>query len=131
MRTSAQRIGDAAEGLVEEHLRAAGWSILGRQVRVGRQELDLVAIDPGPPGRLVAVEVRARGRRDFGHPEDTVDHRKRARLRLAATELAARGHLGDGSRLPAMRVAVDLIVVEPSVDAGGRPRLRHHRDVLA
>ena len=66
MRTPAQRAGDAAEALAERRLEAAGWTILGRHVRVSRAEIDIVAVDPGPPPALVAVEVRWRARRDYG-----------------------------------------------------------------
>jgi hypothetical protein len=55
--TAAQRIGDAGEALIASRLEGAGWTILARNVRVGRDELDLVAIDPGPPRALVVVEV--------------------------------------------------------------------------
>src|SRR3972149_1307137 len=49
VRTGSQLAGDAAERLVAERLRAAGWTILGLNVHVGRAELDIVAIDPAPP----------------------------------------------------------------------------------
>ena len=81
VRTDAQRSGDGAERLVADRLTAAGWSMLARNVHVGRYELDLVAVDPGPPRTLVAVEVRWRAARAFGLPEETVDHRKRSRVR--------------------------------------------------
>ncbi|MBA2701467.1 MAG: YraN family protein, partial [Chloroflexi bacterium] len=83
-RTGAQLSGDAAEELVAARLAADGWTILGRNVHVGRYELDLVAVDPGPPPALVVVEVRARRTRDFGLAEETVDHRKRVRVHQAA-----------------------------------------------
>ncbi|HEY8800297.1 MAG TPA: YraN family protein, partial [Candidatus Limnocylindrales bacterium] len=60
LRTAAQRTGDATEDLVADRLIGAGWTILGRNVRVGRGELDIVAIDRGPPPELVIVEVRWR-----------------------------------------------------------------------
>ena len=69
-RTRSQRTGDAAERLVADRLEAAGWTILGRNLRLSREELDLVAVDPGPPGALVLIEVRSRGTREFGLPED-------------------------------------------------------------
>jgi len=69
MRTAAQRAGDDAEALAAAHLRTLGWRVLARQVRVGRAELDLLAIDPGPPPALVVVEVRWRSRREFGLAE--------------------------------------------------------------
>jgi putative endonuclease len=119
VRTPAQRLGDAAEAHVADRLAFAGWQILAHQLRVGRAEIDLVAVDPGPPRTLVFIEVRWRARRDFGLPEETVDHAKRARLHAAAYALV------DGSRpgpkLPRLPVRFDLVVVEP----GGV--IRHHR----
>ena len=129
MRTRAQRAGDAAEAEVAGRLAAAGWRVLGRNVRVGRSELDLVAVDPGPPPRLVIVEVRWRRRADFGLPEETVDHRKRAHLRTGLARLVAVGRIAGGPVLPRLPPAVDLVVVEPG-DDGGPPRIRHHRDIL-
>jgi putative endonuclease len=123
-RTSAQRAGDAAEALVAERLEAAGWSVLARNVHVGRFEIDLVAVDPGPPPALVVIEVRWRGDRGFGLPEETVDHRKRVRVRAAAYGLLDRGSLPDGRPLPRLPLRFDLVVLEP----GGR--LRHHRHAL-
>jgi putative endonuclease len=124
MRTPAQRLGDAAEHLVAERLVAAGWSILARNVHVGRHELDLIAVDPGPPPALVAVEVRWRADRRFGLPEETVDVRKRSRVRAAAYGLLDRGALPDGSPLPHLPLRFDLIVVEPG------DRVRHHRHAM-
>jgi putative endonuclease len=119
-RTDAQRAGDAAEDLVAARLEAAGWRILGRNVHVGRRELDLVAVDPGPPAMLVIVEVRWRRSRDFGLPEETVDHRKRTRIHQAAYALLER------EDLPHLPLRFDLVVVEPGPE-GGEPRVRHHR----
>ncbi len=135
-RTSAQQLGDAAEDLVAAHLATLGWSILGRQVRVGRHEVDLVAVDRGPPAELVVVEVRWRSRRDFGHGEETFDWRKRRHLHQALFALQEAGRLPGGRVLPRLPGRVDLVVVEPpAAGAGGvpgtagpaPPRLRHHR----
>jgi putative endonuclease len=118
-RTDAQRAGDAAEGIVAARLQAAGWTVLGRNVHVGRAELDVVAVDPGPPRSLVIVEVRWRRRRDFGLAEETVDVRKRLRIHRAAYALLERGGF------PHLPLRFDLVVVEPG--DGGEPRIRHHR----
>jgi putative endonuclease len=123
-RTLAQQAGDAAEALVAARLVAAGWSVLARNVHVGRHEIDLVALDPGPPATLVIVEVRWRADRAFGLPEETVDHRKRGRVRAAAYGLLERGALPDGSTVPRLPLRFDLVVVEP---AG---RIRHHRHAM-
>ena len=124
MRTDAQRAGDDAEGRAGKFLAAAGWSILGRNVHVGRFELDLVAVDPGPPPALVVVEVRWRAGRAFGLPEETVDGLKRLRIRAAAYGLLERGVLPDGSPLPNLPLRFDLVVLEPG------DRIRHHRHAL-
>jgi putative endonuclease len=121
MRTAAQRTGDAAETHVAQHLTDLGWRILGTRVRVGRAELDIVAVDPGPPAAIVIVEVRARGRRDYGLPEETIDWRKRARLHRAGFALRQIGSLPNGSGVPGLPLRFDLIVVEPG------DRLRHYR----
>ena len=125
-RTAAQQAGDTAESLVLVRLLETGWTVLARNVHVGRHELDLVAVDPGPPATLVIVEVRWRASRGFGLPEETVDHRKRRHVRMATYGLRDRGVLPDGSPLPRLAVRFDLVVVEPGT-RGGDPTMRHHR----
>lgn len=126
MRTAAQDIGDEAESLVARRLAASGWTILGRNIRVGRAEIDILAVDRGgaawPGPTLVAVEVRWRRRRDFGLPEETVDRAKLARIRVAALSLREGAGL-TGLAVPRLPLRVDLVAVEP----GGR--IRHHRAV--
>jgi len=128
-RTLAQRAGDAAEDHVAARLSARGWRILGRRVRAGRSELDLVAVDPGPPRTLVIVEVRWRRRRDFGLPEETVDHRKLAHLRAGVGRLLEAGRLPDGTVLPDLPIRLDLVVLEPPSPPGGPAQVRHHRGI--
>jgi putative endonuclease len=125
-RTAAQLAGDAAETLVLARLVDAGWTVLARNVHVGRHELDLVAVDPGPPAALVIVEVRWRRSRVFGLAEETVDHRKRARVRQAAFGMLDRGVMPDGARIPRLPLRFDLIVVEPA-ELAREVRIRHHR----
>lgn len=128
MRTDAQSTGDDTESAVAAELAGTGWTILARNVRVGRGELDIVAVDPGPPSALVIVEVRWRRSRAFGLAEETLDHRKRAHLRAAIGRLLEDG-LPGGRRLPSLPFRVDLVVVEPAIDAAGSPRTRHHRAI--
>jgi putative endonuclease len=130
LRTPAQHLGDAAESSVAEHLMAAGWTILGRNLRFGRNEVDLLAVDPGPPATLVVVEVRWRASRSYGVAEETFDWRKRGHLRAAVGKLLESNTLPDGRPLPRLSIRIDLIVVEPG-EAAGAPRIRHHRDALA
>jgi putative endonuclease len=125
--TPAQLAGDAAEELVAARLAATGWTILARNVRLGRDELDIVAVDPGPPRELVVVEVRRRSRRDFGLPEETLDHRKRRALRRGIAALLDGGRLPDGAPLPVLPLRVDLVALDG--DGDGPPSVRHHRAI--
>jgi putative endonuclease len=128
MRTDAQTAGDDAESAVATDLVGRGWSILARNVRVGRGELDLVAVDPGPPAELVIVEVRWRRSRAFGLADESLDHRKRTHLRTSIARLLEDG-LPEHESLPRLPIRVDLVVVEPAVSAGDPPRIRHHRAI--
>jgi putative endonuclease len=130
VRTSRQLSGDAAESTIADYLAARGWTVLARNVRVGRGELDIVAVDHGPPAMLVAVEVRWRARRDFGLAEETFDWRKRRRVREAAFGLLDRGRLPDGRALPRLPIRFDLVVVEPARGLAQGPAIRHHRHAL-
>ncbi len=125
--TGRIRRGAAAERLVACGLERLGWTILGRNVRVGHGELDLIAVDPGPPRALVVVEVRWRARRDFGLAEETLDRRKRGALRRATGRLLAGGMLSDGTPLPALPLRIDVVAVDRGPDR--RVVVRHHRGV--
>lgn len=125
--TKAQRIGDEGEALVAARLVAAGWTVLARNLRLGRDELDLVATDPGPPPALVVVEVRRRGRRDYGLAEETLDWRKRSALRRAVGALLEAGALPDGRPLPSLPVRVDFVALDVAAD--GSDSVRHHRGI--
>jgi putative endonuclease len=120
VKTARQIRGAAAEQNAVAYLTGLGWPIVGRNVRVGRHdEIDIVAVDPGPPAELVCVEVRSARSRSFGAPEERIDRRKLASLYRAMRDVDL------GSRLPRR---IDLIVV----DARHYPtRIRHLRGLTA
>ena len=83
-----QLFGRAAEEAAARYLIHDGWRLLGRNVRIGRGELDIVA-RRGPV--LAFVEVKARRTHACGAPEDAVGAAKRRQVaRLAELWLAAR-----------------------------------------
>ncbi|MBL7962650.1 MAG: YraN family protein [Flavobacteriales bacterium] len=63
------------------HLEGRGYSILARNWRHGRDELDIVA---RLPNELVVVEVKTRSTDLYGHPEEAVGPAKRRKLLRAA-----------------------------------------------
>ena len=130
--TVRRRHGEQAERLAADHLAARGWTILARNVRVGRDEIDILAVDPGPTPTVVAVEVRSAASRQHGPPEARFDRAKALRCYRAAFALRAAACLPDGRRLPRLAWRVDLIAVDldPSLGPGrGGPALRHLRAV--
>jgi putative endonuclease len=74
-------LGRRAERLVGEYLIAQGFAVLGRNVRVGRLEIDLIA---RRSNLIVFCEVRARLHDRFVAPAASIDGRKIARVRRAA-----------------------------------------------
>lgn len=84
-------IGAAAESAAAAYLRDRGWIVLARNLRVGRDEIDILAREPGS-AVLVVVEVRARSCPGFGVALESVDARKVAHLYRAAFALLRGGH---------------------------------------
>ena len=107
-------LGAEGEARAARFLAARGYRIVGRNVRAGGVELDLVATR----GPVVAfVEVKTRRSRAAGAPEEAVDARKRERLaRGALAWLAANGR-------PWHRARFDVIACEWSPEDGWS--LRH------
>jgi putative endonuclease len=82
-RAQLARLGEDAAAA---HLAGLGYAVLERNLRLGDDEADLVAIAPG--GAVAVVEVKAR--RGPWHPEDRVDAVKRANLLRLAAALSER-----------------------------------------
>lgn len=109
------RAGLWGERQAESHLRARGFKILGRRVKVGlRDEIDLVAREYEA---LVFVEVKTRKSESFGRPFESVDKRKRHALSRAAVRYLQR------LKQPVnFRFDVVEVIGEPD---GGDPVVRH------
>ncbi len=74
-------IGIKGEHLAEEFLLNKGYSILNRNWRSGRKEVDIVALIDNI---VVIVEVKTRSATMFGFPEEAVNAKKQQHLRIAA-----------------------------------------------
>jgi putative endonuclease len=101
--TSAR--GRRAERLVAWHYRLRGYRILGRNVRAGGVELDLIA---RRGRRLVFCEVKLRQGPGFGDPLEAVDERKRERLRRGVE-----AWLVANPKLATLNVSFELAAVRP------------------
>ena len=113
IRNNNTEIGRRAEQRVADLLVARGCILLGTNVRVGRDELDVVAVDGSV---LIVVEVRARRRGSAAHPLETIDARKADRIRRAAMRYMA-AHGAEELRIDVAAVSGDAIeLIENAID---------------
>jgi len=93
------------EDVVVAHLCDLGWTVLDRNWRCRAGELDIVAHEPGPPLRLVVVEVKTKAGARFGDPLEAITAAKAARLgRLALWWQRAHQDVPGSLRLDAVGV---------------------------
>ena len=99
------RTGRDAEAVAADHLRADGFSVLWRNVRIGALEIDLVA---KKDDLVIIVEVRSRGPGAFEKPLESITREKRRHL-LRASRGLWRGRL---KKMPdVLRVRIDVIAI--------------------
>jgi putative endonuclease len=104
-RLSTTERGRRAERRVAWHYRLRGYRILGRNVRAGGVELDLI-VRRG--GRLIFVEVKQKSGRAYGDPLEAVDARKQERLQRGIG-----AWLASHPRAAGLEVAVEVVAVRP------------------
>jgi putative endonuclease len=106
-------VGARAEAAVVRHLAEAGLQILAVNLRVGRYELDVVARD-GPV--IAVVEVRTRGPGAWVRALDSVDAKKRERVRRAGERLW-RDRFARDATVERMRFDVAAVELLPGGEA--------------
>lgn len=104
---STLELGRAGEELAAAHLRARGWMVLERNLRLRHGELDIVALDGTT---LVFVEVKTRRSFVTGVPQAAVTPTKLRRLRRLAGE-----YLMERST-PHRDVRIDVVAVHAQLD---------------
>jgi putative endonuclease len=104
-RPTAREVGSTGEELAARFLSAKGLTVLERNWRGERGELDIVALDPA--GVLAVVEVKTRRGTGFGAPAGAVTAPKYARLRrLAAQWVRAHDYPGTDIRIDVVAVSL-------------------------
>lgn len=119
--TSKSRLGRWGESFAANYLASLGWVILDRNWRCRAGEIDIVAQEPGPPPRVVVVEVKTKAGPRFGDPLEAVTWAKLQRL----------GRLGTWwqRRHPDVPGDLRLDAIGITKAAGTAPVLRHLRGV--
>jgi putative endonuclease len=109
-RTSATERGNRAEDAVASYLVQHGYTLLGRNVRVGKLEVDIVA----RKGDVVCIcEVRLRRASAYATPFASLDARKQERLLRAAEALWSQS-LRDLPGEPRLRIDVAGVTESPA-----------------
>jgi putative endonuclease len=114
-------LGARGERAAARRLRAQGYRILGRNVRAGGHELDLIARDPDQT--LVFVEVKTRSTEDFAPPQENLSPKQRRHIVTAAR--AWRGSSCDNEDTC---VRYDLMEVVPRT--WGKACITHHENAF-
>ncbi len=114
-------VGAWGEERAAAFLKAAGYTVLGRNVRPNRHdEIDLVA----RAGEvLVFVEVKTRRREEYGRPLMAVDKEKRHALNRAAAAYLRQ------ARFPDLFYRFDVVEVLGQPEEG-EPLIRHLEDAI-
>ncbi len=76
-------LGKWGEDEAELYLEDKGYSILDRDWKIGKRDLDILAVSPDGE-KLVVVEVKTRTDEKLQKPEEAVDVRKMRNLAIAA-----------------------------------------------
>jgi len=104
--------GQRGEDIAARYLRDHDYRILDRNVRIGHDEIDIVAYDP-IDRVFIFAEVKTRSKADSDYrPELSITHKKRIRMTRAARRYMARSqHDADvGYRLDVICVADSKVI---------------------
>ncbi len=111
-------LGRRGEAWAARFLEERGWEVLGRNVREGHAEVDLVARKDDV---VAFVEVKCRRGKDFGHPLEAITWRKRREIARVARGWIRREGIPPGT---VIRFDAIAVLLQPS----GPPEVHHLAD---
>ena len=110
-------LGKWGEDLAADYLEQKGYTIMERDWKSGRRDIDIIARD----GNIVVfVEVKTRRSSVFGEPEEAIDFHKSQNLQQAINHYVKFKHI----RQP---IRFDIISIVGTI--GNTPDIRHIQDV--
>ncbi|GMV04772.1 MAG: UPF0102 protein [Gemmatimonadota bacterium] len=114
-------LGRWGEARAARYLERRGWTVLARNYRFGRREVDLV-VRRGP--LVVFVEVKTRAGEGFGAPQEAITRLKRREVEAVAAHFLARHGLQEAP------VRFDAVAIVVGRRGGGRTEvaLEHLED---
>lgn len=112
-------LGRRGEDLAAQFLADAGYTVIDRNWRCARGEIDLVARDGND---TVFVEVKTRSSTAFGHPFEAITAQKLARLKRLANAWC--------DAHPYRRGVIRIDAISVIASAGRAPLIEHLRRVF-
>ncbi len=113
-------VGDFGEQLIKKYLAAKGYEILGAKIKIGYQEIDIVARQNN---KIIFVEVKTRTSGMLGAPEEAMGNQKIKNLKKAM-EAYALVHNHDFDELRGDLIAV-IIDKQKKI-----ANIKHYKDVF-
>jgi putative endonuclease len=115
--TSAQDFGRQGEEVAAAYLRGLGYEIRERNVRLQRDEIDIIAFDK-PRQMMAFVEVKTRRTNSEAYPIRTAIDRRKRRAMSRAVERWVTMHTYEGAGRIDLLCVEDATVVEHIMDVG-------------
>ena len=109
--------GKWGEDLAVAYLEKKGYTIVERDWKSGRRDIDIIALDDDV---VVFVEVKTRRNRLYGEPEESVDYHKLQNLQQAISHYVKFKHIRQEIRF-------DIISVVGTI--GSEPDIQHIQNV--
>ena len=109
--------GKWGEDLAVAYLEKKGYTIVERDWKSGRRDIDIIALDDDV---VVFVEVKTRRNRLYGEPEDAIDYYKLQNLQQAISHYVKFRNIRQDIRF-------DIISVVGTI--GSEPDIQHIQDV--
>lgn len=110
--------GKWGEDLAVAYLEKKGYTIVERDWKSGRRDIDIIALDDDV---VVFVEVKTRRNRLYGEPEDAIDYYKLQNLQQAISHYVKFRNIRQDIRF-------DIISVVGTI--GSEPDIQHIQDVM-
>jgi len=112
-------IGKKGEEIAKKYLEHKGYKIVECNYRTKRAEIDIVARNKNV---LVFVEVRSKHHERHGTPEETLDYKKRIRLKRNAAAYVHRRKYNGPYRIDAVCLVID--------ENEGLRRINHYESIV-
>lgn len=99
----SHKLGQKGEELAAEHLKKAGYRILRRNWKAGKQEIDIIAENKD---YIVFVEVKTRSGDYFENPASAVNREKQRSMILAADNYIRWNNIDKESRFDVITIVI-------------------------